>query len=62
RQYVWLAEENTAKQRFVTTGKLHANGIVISEGLSEGDRLIVEGFQKVSEGMKISTNNAGPGN
>lgn len=54
RRYVWLAEGNTAKRRYVTTGRLHDEGIVIDAGLSEGDRLIVEGFQKISEGMRIS--------
>jgi RND family efflux transporter MFP subunit len=53
RKYVWLADGNVARRRFVETGGLDDNGIVIVEGLSAGDRLIVEGFQKVSEGMKI---------
>jgi RND family efflux transporter MFP subunit len=53
RKYVWLADGNTARRRFVETGGLDDNGIVIAEGLSAGDRLITEGFQKVSEGMKI---------
>jgi len=57
KQYVWLAENNTAKRRFVKTGKLVDNGIAVTEGLSVGDKLIVEGFQKVSEGMKISIEN-----
>ena len=54
RQFVWLAEENTAKRRFITVGTLSDYGVVVEEGLSEGDRLIVEGFTKVSEGMQIS--------
>jgi len=53
RRYVWLADGNIAKRQFVKTGGLNDNGIVIVEGLSVGDNLIVEGFQKVSEGMKI---------
>jgi multidrug efflux pump subunit AcrA (membrane-fusion protein) len=56
-KYVWLAESNVAKRRFVKTGNLTDNGIAITEGLSAGDRLITEGFQKVSEGIKISINN-----
>jgi RND family efflux transporter MFP subunit len=55
RKYVWLADGNVARRRFVETGGLDDNGIVIVEGLSAGDRLIVEGFQKVSEGMKITS-------
>jgi RND family efflux transporter MFP subunit len=54
RRYVWLAEGHLAERRFVKTGNLADSGIAITEGIMEGDKLIVEGFQKVSEGMKIS--------
>ena len=54
RHFVWLAAGNVAKRRFVEIGGLNDNGIIVVKGLSTGDRLIVEGFQKVSEGMKIS--------
>ena len=54
KQYVWLAEGDVAKRRFVKTGNLTDYGITISEGVSVGDKLIVEGFQKISEGIKIS--------
>jgi hypothetical protein len=36
---------------------LNDSGVTIAEGLSDGDRLIVEGYTKVSEGMKISITN-----
>ena len=54
KHFVWLADSNVAKRQFVTIGNLTDNGIAITEGLSTSDKLIVEGFQKVSEGMKIS--------
>jgi RND family efflux transporter MFP subunit len=54
-KYVWLADGNIARRQFVKTGGLNDNGIVVVEGLSAGDKLIVEGFQKVSEGMNIKT-------
>jgi RND family efflux transporter MFP subunit len=57
RKYVWLADGDMARRQFVKTGGLHDNGIVVVEGLSAGDKLVVEGFQKISEGMKISINN-----
>ena len=31
------------------------NGVIVSEGLRTGDVVIVEGYQKVSEGMKVET-------
>jgi RND family efflux transporter MFP subunit len=54
RRFVWLVDGDVARRRFVKTGELANNGIVVAEGLSAGDKIIVEGFQKVSEGMKIS--------
>ena len=53
KHYVWLAADNVAKRQFIKIGGLDDNGIVIVEGLSAGNNLIVEGFQKISEGMKI---------
>ncbi|MDR1526538.1 MAG: efflux RND transporter periplasmic adaptor subunit [Dysgonamonadaceae bacterium] len=55
RKYVWLVDGTVARRRFVETGGLNDSGVVVVEGLSAGDRLIVEGFQKVSEGMQITT-------
>jgi RND family efflux transporter MFP subunit len=55
KKYVWLADGNIARRQFVKIGELNDNGIVVVEGLSAGDKLIVEGFRKVSEGMNIKT-------
>jgi RND family efflux transporter MFP subunit len=70
RHYVWLADDShvanadyvasarfVARRRFVETGGLNDNGIIIAEGLSVGDKIITEGFLKISEGMKIVTGN-----
>ena len=56
KHYVWLVDGNVAKRQLVKTGGLNDNGIIILEGLSAGDQLIVEGFQKVSEGMRVMVN------
>lgn len=56
RQYVWLAEDGAARRRFIKTGSLTDSGIIIGEGLSSGEKLIIDGFQKVSEGTKIIQN------
>lgn len=53
-RFVWLAEGDKAARRAVRVGELTADGVVILEGLKAGDRLIVGGGQKVSEGMTIS--------
>ena len=54
RQFVWLADGNTATRRFITVGSFSNSGVTVENGLSNGDKLIVEGYQKVSEGMKIT--------
>jgi RND family efflux transporter MFP subunit len=54
RRFVWLAVGDVAQRRFVETGTLDDFGITIEKGLSESDLLIVEGYQKISEGMKIN--------
>lgn len=52
-RYVWLAEGQTVEKRYVTTGGFSGKGVIILEGLSEGDQVISEGIQKVSSGMKV---------
>ena len=54
KHFLWLADGSTAKRQFVTVGSLAADGVIIAEGLKTGDRVIVDGYSKVSEGMKIS--------
>jgi RND family efflux transporter MFP subunit len=55
KKYVWLADGGVARRQFVKTGGLNDYGVVVVEGVSAGDKLIVEGFRKVGEGMKIKT-------
>ena len=52
--FVWIVEKNTAKRRFVTIGDLTDYGVMITEGLSAGEQVIVEGYTKVSENMNVS--------
>jgi RND family efflux transporter MFP subunit len=54
RRFVWLADNGIAKRCFVTVGNLTDYGVTIEEGLSAGKQIIVEGYTKVGEGMKIS--------
>ena len=56
RRFVWLSEGNIAKRRFITTGALTDFGVTVESGLTDGDQLITEGYNKVSEGMKVSFN------
>lgn len=51
--YVWSVFGGAACKKRVLTGGFSGRGVVIREGLDAGDSLIVEGFSKVSGGMKV---------
>ena len=53
-KFVWVVEDGCATRRQITLSGYSGNGVIVSEGLKIGDRVIVEGYQKVSEGMKVS--------
>lgn len=55
RKFVWLNQKGKAKKRIVETGAFTTQGVIVTQGLEDGDELIVEGQQKVSENMNIST-------
>ena len=52
--FVWLASGAKAVRRTVITGGLAQRGIIIAEGLTPGDSVIVNGEQKVSTGSSVS--------
>lgn len=51
--FVWTVKEGTASRNSIKAGEIIGNQIVVLEGLKEGDLIIVDGYQKVSEGTKI---------
>ena len=52
-KFVWVAEDGRATRRQISLSGYSGNGVIVSEGLKTGDVVIVEGYQKVSEGMKV---------
>lgn len=51
---VWaLGKENTAHMRIVKVGRETGERVEILSGLSEGDRVVVSGAEKVTEGAKV---------
>jgi RND family efflux transporter MFP subunit len=52
-QFVWVAREGKASRQPVEVGEAQGDRIAILSGLSEGDKVIVEGYQKVSEGSQV---------
>ena len=52
-KFVWTVKDGKAQRRIVTVGRASGNRIAIEEGLTEGDVIIVEGYQKLSEGVEV---------
>lgn len=52
-KYVWLNDNGTVRKADITIGEFSGKGVVVREGLNAGDRVIVEGYQKVSSGMRV---------
>lgn len=51
--YVWLEQDGLARKQYVTVYNMTPKGVTILSGLKRGDNVIVEGQQKVSEGMEV---------
>ena len=52
--FVWtVVNDSTAHRTSVTTGETQGNRIVISSGIENGQRVVTEGYQKLSEGTKV---------
>lgn len=52
-RFVWVVRGDSAVRRQVTTGRLVNNSLVLSGGVEAGDRIVVEGMQKIGEGSKV---------
>lgn len=59
--YVYVVEDGTAHRRSVKLGNLIGQYQSITDGLKEGENVIVEGSHKVSDGTKVDTVKAGEG-
>lgn len=56
--FVWtLDTDNIVHKRTVRVGDFAPNGITILEGLQVGDQVIVSGYQKVSDNLKVNVVN-----
>lgn len=52
-QFVWtVGKDSTAHRTAVTIGTLQGNNVSVKDGLKTGDRIVTEGYQKLSEGAK----------
>ena len=54
-RYVWIVnDEDRVCKVYVTVDGFSGDGVIVSSGLEQGDRLIVDGISKVSTGMKVN--------
>lgn len=55
-KYVWIVgKDGKVEKRNVVTGDFADKGILVTNGLNVGDKLIVKGMNKVSTGMAVIT-------
>ena len=54
KNFVWVVgPDNKSSQRPVKVGEQIGEGLLILEGVKTGERLVVEGLQKVREGATV---------
>ena len=51
---VWLLRNGRTQRQMITIADFVENGVLVSEGLQEGDTIISKGFQKMYKGARIS--------
>ena len=52
--FVWtVAADSTAHRTPVSIGPTSGNRVSITEGLKGGERIVTEGYQKLSEGTRV---------
>ncbi|WP_010253432.1 efflux RND transporter periplasmic adaptor subunit [Myroides injenensis] len=59
KRYVWVkTAENKAEYREITLGKFVGNGVLVESGLKDGEYLITEGYQNISNGVEVIDNHS----
>ena len=54
-KFVWIVKGGKAHRRAVTTGDITNEGVVIESGLSQGESVITDGQEKVSDGVNVKS-------
>jgi len=54
RPFVWTVVNGKAQKTHITLGQNMGDNVQITDGLKEGDKVICEGQQKVSNGMTVN--------
>lgn len=53
--FVYVVEQDTARQHKVQIGKVVGKNIVILDGLKPGEQIVIEGIQKLRDGVAVMT-------
>ena len=46
--------DSVVEKRFIETGPESDNKVIIERGLARGERIVTEGYHKLTHGMKIN--------
>ncbi len=58
--FVYVVKNNKAAVRPVTTGAVLANDISIAKGVSDGEQVVVDGADKLTDGIKVEVRTLNP--
>ncbi|MBR3521846.1 MAG: efflux RND transporter periplasmic adaptor subunit [Prevotella sp.] len=58
--YVWVVKGGKAERRQITTGDITNEGVIVETGLTAGETLIIEGQEKVSDGVIVNEGEGDP--
>ncbi len=53
-KYVWVIKDGRVYLRKVTISSFSENEVIVGSGLQAGDKIVSEGFQKISEGAVVT--------
>ncbi|MBQ9339841.1 MAG: efflux RND transporter periplasmic adaptor subunit [Paludibacteraceae bacterium] len=51
---VWIVQDGKAHRQNISTGGFSSKGVIVTGGLTEGDTLITQGYQKLYEGAEVA--------
>jgi len=57
---VFVVEGDTARQRKVTAGLEGGGWVEITEGVQEGEKIVLQGFEKLKDGVPVTLSGKGP--
>ena len=56
--YIYVVRKNqTVEKRFIELGPEQDNQVVVERGLAPGEEIVIEGYHKLSPGMKVQITN-----